>query len=99
MRYVEGRKAYNIALSDGVYNKIKAAITENFMVSPEVEKEIEEVKAAIKAGHVLPLAELTAKRKKYKRDMLEGDYGYNPFDNYISSEKVERMKSKYPDRF
>lgn len=99
LRYVEGRKAYNIALSDGIYNKIKAAITENFMVSPEVEKEIEEVKTAIKAGHVLPLAELTAKRKKYKRDMLEGGYGYNPFDNYISSEKVERMKSKYPDRF
>ena len=99
LRYVEGRKAMNIAMPADIYEQVKAAITEEFAENPEAEEEIAEVKAAIEAGHVLPLAELRAKRQEYKRTMLEGGEGYNPYDSYITAETVARVKAEHPDRF
>lgn len=68
-------------------------------ISPIDESRISAAKNAIEQGHVLPYAELKAKREEYRDGMLEGGDGYNPYDYYVEAEEIELLKSKYPKMF
>lgn len=97
---VNGKKrpvALTLACMDDVVAACREQLTEE--VSPEVNEEVAEIKTAIERGNVLPAAELKAKRTEYRNGMLEGGEGFNPYDYYVSAERVASVKSKYPKMF
>lgn len=97
---INGKKrpvALTLECMDAVVAACHEQLTEE--VSPEVEGEVAEIKTAIELGNVLPAAELKAKRMEYRNGMLEGGEGFNPYDYYVSAERVASVKSKYPKMF
>lgn len=97
---INGKKrpiALTLECMDDVVAACHEQLTEE--VSPEVEVEVAEIKTAIERGNVLPAAELKAKRIEYRLGTLEGGEGYNPYDHYVTAERVELVKSTYPNLF
>lgn len=64
-------------------------------LSSDEKESIKEVVKAVKAGLVLPYAELIEKRKEYRKELLEGGEGFNPYDYYITQEHLDYMKKIY----
>lgn len=96
---VNGKKR-NVALTLECMDAVCEACRErNEEVSPEDAAEIEKIKIAIANGNIMPAAELNAKRTEYRLGMLEGGEGYNPYDHYVTAERVELVKSTYPNLF
>lgn len=83
------------------WEEVDKAISERLggVLTPFECETIAEVKAAIKSGHIMPRDELIKKRKHYDDVFNEGGYGFNPYEDYVSAEHVERIKSKFPDQF
>lgn len=64
-------------------------------LSSDEKESIEEVVKAVKSGFVLPYSELIEKRKEYRKELLEGGEGFNPYDCYITQEYLDYMKKRY----
>ena len=90
-----------VAVPDDIAKQIFEAEREQLTeeLSPATIVSIQEAKAAISKGHVLPKAELSKKRKEYNNLYNDGAEGYNPFDYYLTAEFVENLKAQYPDKF
>ena len=90
-----------VAVPDEIAKQIFEAEKERLTdeLAPSTIAYIQEAKAAIKDGRVMPKAELSKKRREYNNMYNEGAAGYNPFDNYLTTEYVEDLKSEYPDKF
>lgn len=88
-----------ISAEDGkiIRDLINERLTDD-LSSYDVER-IKEVKSALARNAVLPLAELNARRKEYRDEMLEGGEGLNPFDSYISREFTDSIIKQYPRYF
>lgn len=100
MYYLSGDRVC-VAVPDEIANQIFEAEREQLTdeLSPATMASIKEAKAAISDGRVLPSAELNRKRKAHNNLYNEGGEGYNPFDYYLTSEYVERLKAEYPNQF
>lgn len=90
-----------VAVPDEIANQIFEAEREQLTdeLSPATIASIQEAKAAISEGRVMPKAELSKKRKEYNNLYNEGAEGYNPFDSYLTTEYVEQLKAEYPNQF
>lgn len=90
-----------VAVPDEIAKQIfeaeKEQLTEE--LSPATIASIQDAKAAISEGRVMPKAELSMKRKEYNNMYNEGEEGYNPFDNYLTTEYIEQLKAEYPEKF
>lgn len=80
---------------------IHRLITErlNDELSPSDLDDIKTVKIHIADKSILPMAELEARKKKYRDDMLEGGEGFNPYYSYITKEFADRIISQFPQYF
>lgn len=90
-----------LAVPDDIAKQIFEAESEKLTdeLSPATMASIQEAKAAISEGRVMPKDELSKKRKEYNNMYNEGAEGYNPFDYYLTTEYVEHLKAKYPNEF
>jgi len=84
-------------IAEQIFEAERERLTEE--LSPSVVASIQEAKTAIRNGRVMPKAELSNKRKEYNDICNEGAEGYNPFDGYLTTEYVERLKAEYPEKF
>lgn len=98
---IEGRRRTVLALEAEDDEIIHGLITERLTedLSDYDKASIEEVKRALANGAVLPLAELNARRKEYRAGVLEGGEGYNPYDDYITQERVDNVTKQFPKYF
>lgn len=85
-----GKKAF-IQLSDEVAETIDELCVE--ILNDDEPQEVKEIKEKIKDGKVMPKAQLD----KLNEAINEGGEGYNLYSDYVTTERVEYYKQKYPN--
>lgn len=100
-RYINLYGNVSLCLPEEKWAEIDNAISEKISeeMSPSDKNEIKAVQTALERGWVMPKNELFKRRKEYNDFMNEGGEGFNPYDSYLSSEYVDRIKKAFPDHF
>ena len=98
---INRRQKTAIVMPDDIAKQVIEATKE--VLSEEISSydflEIVAAKEAISTNKVLPVAELKAKREQYNNMFNDGGEGFNPYDDWMSAESVDCIKSKFPNKF